>query len=73
MEFHSILIRIIEINRFAHAVIGRTLQWKLRRQHLLERPRQRRPTRINKRRVIKPGRGSRRWRTSKALPVYHAM
>jgi hypothetical protein len=55
IEFHSILIRIIEVNRFAHAVIGRTLQWYLRCQHLPQRRCQSRAIRINNRRMVKPG------------------
>src|ERR1700674_2859939 len=68
IQFHSIIIRITQINRLAHTVVRRAFERNSRGQHSSQSCGESRTRGINDGGVIEPGRALGRRRTAKAFP-----
>ena len=68
LELDAIAVRIVEVERFAHAVIRRARERNARGRESPQRLRERRARRIHERHVIQARRARRRRRTTLALP-----
>jgi hypothetical protein len=68
IQFHAVAVRIAQVERLAHPVIGRALQPYARRNQPPQCIRQRRPIGINDSVMIEPGGAIGRRRAAQAFP-----
>ena len=72
IQFHAVLIRIAQVNRFAHAMVRCPIQRDPRVKHPAQSFRQCSTRGIDNRRVIQPCSSRRRRRAAQALPSIHS-
>lgn len=68
VEFDAVLVGIAQVDRFAHAVVGRAVDHDARGEHAVQRVRQRGAIRVKDRGVVESGRAGRGRTAAAAFP-----